>query len=278
MSWRSIPLLKATTIAAAALLFAAGPAMAQHQGGGGHGGGGHGGGGHSGDHGGGFHGGGHSAFHGGGHGSFHGGGFHASSGFHGGGHSSFHGGVSHFHAGSFHGGFHDGFHHGGFNHGFRHFGYYPRFYGGFGYGYPYYGGLGYYPYDYYPYYGGDYYAPSSYDYLGLNDYDNVTPPAYSPSYFPPDGGPSAVAPADNTAHVRVIVPAGAEVWFDGTKTSQTGGTREFVSPPLLPDTNYSYEVRARWMDNGAPVDQTRRVIVRAGALTTVDFTRPEPAR
>src|SRR4051812_42752514 len=66
------------TLAAGALLFAAGPGLAQH-GGGGHGGGGHGGGGHGGGgHGGGGHGGG--GYHRGGH-SYGGGGYH------GGGHS-----------------------------------------------------------------------------------------------------------------------------------------------------------------------------------------------
>lgn len=95
---------------------AAGPALAQHAGGGGHGGGG------------GFHGGGGSAFHGGG---FHGGGSHVG-GFHGGG--SFHGGGAlhgggGFHAGvglhggapGFHGagGFRGGGWHGGYGYGWR---------------------------------------------------------------------------------------------------------------------------------------------------------------
>ena len=84
------------------------------------------------------------------------------------------------------------------------------------------------------------------------------------------------ASADNRVHVRLVVPADAEVWFDGTKTSETGTTRDYVSPMLTPGRDYSYEIRVRWIENGQPVEQTRKVSVRAGAVTTVDFTKSPP--
>jgi uncharacterized protein (TIGR03000 family) len=85
------------------------------------------------------------------------------------------------------------------------------------------------------------------------------------------------APGDRKIRVRLIVPADAEVWFDGTKTSETGATRDYVSPALAFGKDYSYEIRVRWIANGQPVEQTRKVSVRPGALTTVDFTKSPPA-
>jgi uncharacterized protein (TIGR03000 family) len=80
------------------------------------------------------------------------------------------------------------------------------------------------------------------------------------------------APAQKEASVRLIVPANAEVWFDDNKMSETGTVREFVPPTKLdPGAEYSYKVRVRWTQNGKPVEQTRKVIVRAGNITTVDF-------
>jgi uncharacterized protein (TIGR03000 family) len=232
--------------AAAALLFAGGALAAGH-GGGGHGGGGHGGGG------------------------FHAGGFHAGA-AHVGGFSH----AGHFHAGSFHNGhFHNGhFHNGHFHNGHFHNG----FFGvglGFGPNWGWGGGGGYPYYDYGYGYG---YGAAPYDY-------GYTTPAvinnYNLDYGTPSGGP--MPPADNasqqqasdpTAHIEVRVPADAEVWFGTGKTSQTGTRREFVSPPLEPGQGFTYEIRARWVENGKEVTQTRRLDVSAGTWKGVDFTRP----
>jgi uncharacterized protein (TIGR03000 family) len=75
--------------------------------------------------------------------------------------------------------------------------------------------------------------------------------------------------------VTVIVPADAEVSFDGTRTSQTGTRRSFKTPPLKPGSSFYYTVRARWTRDGKPIDQTRKVVVKAGASVRVDFTKPE---
>src|SRR5689334_3204910 len=69
----------------------------------------------------------------------------------------------------------------------------------------------------------------------------------------------------------LTVPADAEVWFDGAKTAQGGSYREFVSPPLRPGHQYSYDIRVRWMDGGREVDRTRRVTFYAGDQVNLDF-------
>jgi len=195
---------------------------------------------------------------------------------------------------------------GGYRGGADHFG---GVYGGYRYGSPYarYGyGYGYGYGSYYPYSSG--YAPSfyysdlpgfGYDpsdsgsyasnpyYSGSFDgyYYDTAPPAGSTQAY--GGGQSSgyqsnygpvttAAAADNAAHVTVNVPADARVWFEDTLTKSTGTVRRFDSPPLTPGERYTYQVRARWNDNGKEVTQTQQVEVRAGANVRVDFpTAPE---
>jgi len=164
-------------------------------------------------------------------------------------------------------------------------------YGRYGLGYPYYGySLG------YPYYGYGLYGSYGLPYLGYNAgwygaypysyYSYGANPYYgSSSAYPrtPEEYGTAAAqaqapppPKDDMAHLLVIVPENAELWFNGTKTTQTGPQREFVSPELTPGKNYSYEIKARWNENGKTVEQTRTVPVQANDWKTVDFTQPEP--
>ena len=197
----------------------------------------------------------------------------------GGGGGGGHGGGGGAHAG---GGYHGGGYgnHGG-GYGYR--GYYPYHHYGYGYGF----GVGIYlgypfgsPWDYYgpPYLG---YAP-----------EYGPPPPAAPAPLPYAGTPELAPvpgngagdlapgdqqpPADLAAHVAVRAPADAEVWFGAGKTRQTGAVREFVSPPLVPGQEYTYEVRARWTEGGREVVQTRRIDVSAGSRKVMDFTRPAP--
>jgi uncharacterized protein (TIGR03000 family) len=66
------------------------------------------------------------------------------------------------------------------------------------------------------------------------------------------------------------VPANAEVWFEGAKTTSTGSVREYQSPPLSPG-RYTYHIRARWTENGRDITQTKNVTVSSGAHVTVEF-------
>jgi uncharacterized protein (TIGR03000 family) len=145
---------------------------------------------------------------------------------------------------------------------------------GIGLGYPWYGGYG--GYGYYPgYYGGYGYSPY---YYGGSDVYYDTTPYYSGAmpYDTPDYSyGSRALVQDNAAHVRVVVPSGAKVWFDDRMTQQTGSVREFETPALTPGRDFSYDIKARWRDrDGKDVTLTRHVDVRANANVTVDFTRP----
>jgi uncharacterized protein (TIGR03000 family) len=145
-----------------------------------------------------------------------------------------------------------------------------------------------YGYSYYPSYsyGRTWYAPGYYG-PGDNYYSgDMTSPYYnrptgegnfSPGY---NNSYSYGAMPANRAHVTLRVPADAEVWFEGVKTQQGGTVRNFVSPPLDPNRQYRYDIRARWNENGREVSQTRQLTVNANSDRFIDFTRSgstEPA-
>jgi len=241
-------------VALATLLFAAEPILAQ-RGGGGHGGGGGG--------------------HGGGGGSRGGGGGSRSFSSAGGGRSfagssgsrsvspAFGRPVS---TGQFHNSFDHrrSFEHNRFNRNFFFFGYGDFF------GYPGYFGVYDNPWLYAGYnsgYAGGYYVPDSYSVPSLEE------PAYpyqEPGYAPSLG-------QDDAVHLRVKVPvADAQLWVEGQATSQTGAERDFDSPSLTPGKPFLYEMRAQWTENGRPVLQTRKIVVRAGEHLLVDFTQAPP--
>ncbi len=231
---RSFVLGGAAAVVLAALLMTPSFSLAQH---GGHGGGGHGGG---------------AAMHGGGGGSWHGGSW-GGNGWRGDGWRGNWGG-NRFGWG------------GGWGWGWP-------YYAGWGYGWPNYGYSSYYPYysteDYYP----DFYA----DYGTGPDYYSgyMTPGSSSPPSDMQGGyyGSQSSGGNANTAFVNVVVPPNAQVTFEGQPTTQTGMFRRYQSPPLDPGKEFTYDIQARWNQNGKEVTQDRHVRVRAGQQAMVDFVR-----
>jgi uncharacterized protein (TIGR03000 family) len=95
------------------------------------------------------------------------------------------------------------------------------------------------------------------------------------SLVPPDAPqPEPAAMPHPVGTVRVVVPAGAHVWFDGQLTPQAGPVRDFkVSPP--PGNPAAHEVLARWSKNGREVHGGSTIRVQAGQRVTVDFISAE---
>jgi uncharacterized protein (TIGR03000 family) len=158
----------------------------------------------------------------------------------------------------------------------------PMYYGGYGYGPGYYG-AGY----------GGLYGPT---YYGTGYGGIVSGPVYGPGLMMADLTNAPIVGTDTTsfyyqpgrrigiagsgvdsrsALIEVLVPPDAQVSFDGDTTSQTGPNRLFSSPPLDRGQAYHYTVTARFTQNGRPVEQTRRVEVRAGQRTTVNFLQDQ---
>jgi uncharacterized protein (TIGR03000 family) len=76
---------------------------------------------------------------------------------------------------------------------------------------------------------------------------------------------------DAPASITVIVPADAELLFDGVLTAQTGSERTFTTPDLAKGKKFHYNLVARWQEGGKPVEKKKRVDVSAGANIRVAF-------
>ncbi len=81
-------------------------------------------------------------------------------------------------------------------------------------------------------------------------------------------------PAD-AALVIVKMPAEAELWFNGSKTTQEGSYRRFVTPSLPGGRPLSYTLQARWRIKDAELTRVEEVQVGPGATITVDFLTPD---
>lgn len=173
------------------------------------------------------------------------------------------------HSGGHSSGYHGGYHGGGsgfyFAPGYG-FGYYRGYYPGYPYYYPY-QPYRYYSYPYYPYRSRYYY----YDYGPEYSYNVYRVPRarYTPA-------PAAESIPEDAVLFDLRVPAEAEVWFEGQKTSQTGASRQFVTPALERGYAYTYEIRARWTENGKPVERTRKIKVHAGDRLGMNLTSAAP--
>jgi len=212
----------------------------------------------------------------------------------GGGHSGGHVSGGHISGGSYHGGYYGGYHsgyRGGYYGGYRGYGYgyggygYP-FVGGYGLGYGLGGyGLGNYGLGYSGLGGYGGYRYSSPYYYGGYSYPYAVP-TYDNNYFMPptvngngvvqasgveNSVPSLSADSGNAAPavVTVMVPDGAQVWFDGKESTDTGNSRVFTSPMLQPGQPTMLTVKARW--DGS--NREMQLPIRAGDKMSVDLRR-----
>ena len=81
------------------------------------------------------------------------------------------------------------------------------------------------------------------------------------------------APA-TSAQVSVLLPADADLWFEGMLVPDKGRVRRFTTPALSPLESYSYTVHANWTENGQMITQTQRVLVKAGDDLRIRFPSP----
>ncbi len=134
------------------------------------------------------------------------------------------------------------------------------YYGGYSYpyySYPYYGGYS------TPYYSSDYSYPA-YTYSAPMYTDQSNMGYYGATGFQQQTNPNAV-------DLTVFVPdPNAQIWFENHQTQQTGTVRQFQST-VSPGQNYNFHIKARFMENGKPVDLTKDVQAQAGQHVTVNF-------
>jgi uncharacterized protein (TIGR03000 family) len=85
------------------------------------------------------------------------------------------------------------------------------------------------------------------------------------------------ASGGEAARVIVRVPEDAQLEFQGVNVPGTGRVRKFWSPPLAFNQTYTYNVRARWAEDGQEVTRDRQVSVAAGERVDIDFLSEVPA-
>jgi uncharacterized protein (TIGR03000 family) len=71
--------------------------------------------------------------------------------------------------------------------------------------------------------------------------------------------------------LTIWVPFDAKVTINGLPTKSTGSRRQFISYDLKEGFSYKYEVKAEVVRDGKIVEDTKTVVLTAGANNSVAF-------
>jgi uncharacterized protein (TIGR03000 family) len=72
------------------------------------------------------------------------------------------------------------------------------------------------------------------------------------------------ARGENRVMLNIQAPAGANLWISDVFVGQGGSSRQFVSPPLENGRTYTYDIKARWMQDGREMTSTRTLEFQGG--------------
>jgi uncharacterized protein (TIGR03000 family) len=92
-----------------------------------------------------------------------------------------------------------------------------------------------------------------------------------PPAKPNKNGDKDTMASPSRAKLVVELPADAKLFIDDMPMKTTSGVRTFNTPALEPGQAYYYIVRIEYVRDGKPMNETRRVIVRAGLTARADF-------
>jgi uncharacterized protein (TIGR03000 family) len=85
------------------------------------------------------------------------------------------------------------------------------------------------------------------------------------------GAPTTSVTPENSGMLTVWVPYDAKVTINGMATKSTGSRRQFVSYNLTDGFSYKYEVKAEVVRDGKIIEDTKTVVLTAGANNAVAF-------
>jgi uncharacterized protein (TIGR03000 family) len=88
--------------------------------------------------------------------------------------------------------------------------------------------------------------------------------------------PKEETAAPAPANVVVKLPADARLFVDDDPCPLTSAERSFKTPELQPGVTYHYTIRAEVTRDGRAVKESKRVTVRAGEETVVQFGEMSP--
>jgi uncharacterized protein (TIGR03000 family) len=111
------------------------------------------------------------------------------------------------------------------------------------------------------------YVPRESDYYDYGAAANA-PITRSQSYY---YAPVRATTVNNTVTLNLTVPADAKIWIEGTPTSLQGTRRQFVSPPIQPGDDYTYDFQVSWNQDGREVTNKRQITVHAGDVVNLTF-------
>jgi uncharacterized protein (TIGR03000 family) len=117
--------------------------------------------------------------------------------------------------------------------------------------------------------GGCYAWPGCYPYYGWYGWAGASPVGvYSAPGYVANPAPSGGAPA----RVIVKLPEDARLFVDSAACPLTSTRRAFQTPELPPGKDYVYTIKAEVSRDGRTVTASKRVTVRAGQDSVVDFS------
>lgn len=103
-------------------------------------------------------------------------------------------------------------------------------------------------------------------------------PSGPPVVMPEEAIPRAVPPLEtyklnegNRATVVVKLPADAKLYAEGRALNLTSAERKFTTPPLPGDRDAVYNFRIEYTRDGEQVTQSKKVTVRAGSVSVLEF-------
>ena len=90
-----------------------------------------------------------------------------------------------------------------------------------------------------------------------------------------EGGATFRTPTPTSARLIVELPANAKLFVDDQPMKTTSSRRAFRTPTLEPGQSYYYMLRAELVHDGKTVQQTKKVVVRAGEEIRANFPNLE---
>ena len=83
--------------------------------------------------------------------------------------------------------------------------------------------------------------------------------------------PAETSPVNNRVTLTLTVPPDAKILIEGSPAGPGGTRRQFVSPPIKPGHDYTYDIQVSWLQEGREVTQKRHITVHAGDLINLTF-------
>jgi uncharacterized protein (TIGR03000 family) len=106
-----------------------------------------------------------------------------------------------------------------------------------------------------------------YSYVGCYGGTIIAPPATTP----PPATQQKISLEGAPATLVVELPQDATLTVDNTPTTSTAAVRQFVTPSLAPNLDYTYTLKAQINRTGQTMQATAKVTVRAGQETRVSI-------